>query len=90
MLTDMKDLLNLQPEANLHLAETKCDSATVYQGDFLALQKDTVSLPDGQQATREYLRHPGAVVILPVFDDGSVLLERQFRYPLNQIGRAHV
>ena len=85
MPADMMEVLNLQPEANPQLAETKINSATVYQGDFLALQKDTVSLPDGQQATREYLRHPGAVVILPVFDDGSVLLERQFRYPLNQV-----
>ena len=38
-------------------------------------------LPDGSEATREYIRHPGAVAIVPLFDDGRMLLERQFRYP---------
>ncbi|MDN8949280.1 NUDIX hydrolase, partial [Staphylococcus aureus] len=54
-------------------------------GAFMKVHRDTVMLPDGRQASREFIRHPGAVVILPVFDDGSVLLERQFRYPLNQV-----
>src|SRR5450631_4237078 len=67
------------------LNETKVDSALVYEGDFLKVQRDVVRLPDGKTAAREYIRHPGAVVILPLFDDGSVLLERQFRYPLNQV-----
>lgn len=68
-----------------HLKENKVDSALVYDGHFLKVQRDTIRLPDGKQAVREYIRHPGAVVILPLFDDGSVLLERQFRYPLNQV-----
>jgi ADP-ribose pyrophosphatase len=42
---------------------------------------DRVRLPDGSEAGREYIRHPGAVAIVPLFDDGKVLLERQFRYP---------
>lgn len=70
---------------DLHLKEHKVDSETAYEGHFLKIQRDTVRLPDGKHSTREYIKHPGAVVILPVFDDGSVLLERQFRYPLQQV-----
>lgn len=67
------------------LIETPLESALAYRGDFLKVQHDLVRLPDGQTATREYIQHPGAVVILPVFEDGSILLERQFRYPLQQV-----
>jgi ADP-ribose pyrophosphatase len=48
---------------------------------LLEVHRDQVRLPDGTQAVREYIRHPGAVAIVPLFDDGRVLLERQFRYP---------
>jgi ADP-ribose pyrophosphatase len=68
-----------------HLKETRIDSESVYDGHFLKLQRDTVSLPDGSISKREYIKHPGAVVVLPVFDDGSILLERQFRYPLDRV-----
>ncbi len=68
-----------------HLKESQVDSALAYDGHFLKVQRDTVRLPDGKTTAREYIKHPGAVVILPLFDDGSVLLERQFRYPLHQI-----
>jgi ADP-ribose pyrophosphatase len=68
-----------------HLTEVKIDSKIVYDGHFLKVSSDTVRLPNDGSAAREYIRHPGAVVILPVFDDGSVLLERQFRYPLNRV-----
>ncbi len=68
-----------------HLKETRIDSTVAYDGDFLNISKDTVRLPDGKSATREYIRHPGAVVILPVFADGCVLMERQFRYPLDRV-----
>lgn len=70
---------------DLHLKEHKVDGDVAYDGHFLKIQRDTVRLPDGKQSTREYIRHPGAVVILPVFDDGAILLERQFRYPLQQV-----
>ncbi|HWV62243.1 MAG TPA: NUDIX hydrolase, partial [Oxalicibacterium sp.] len=66
-----------------HLKEIRVDSALAYDGSFLKVQKDVVRLPNDSLATREYIRHPGAVVILPVLDDGTILLERQFRYPLN-------
>ena len=68
-----------------HLKETQIDSALVYDGHFLKVQRDTIALPNGKHAAREYIKHPGAVVILPLFEDGTVLLERQFRYPLHRV-----
>jgi ADP-ribose pyrophosphatase len=68
-----------------HLKETQKDSRRVYEGHFLKVQKDTIVLPDGKESTREYIKHPGAVTVLPLFDDGSVLMERQFRYPVGQV-----
>ncbi len=68
-----------------HLTETEISSELVYDGTFIKLRNDRVLLPDGSETTREYFRHPGAVVIVPVFDDGRVLLERQFRYPNHQV-----
>jgi ADP-ribose pyrophosphatase len=53
----------------------------VYDGRLLKVYRDRVRLPDGREGAREYIRHPGAVAIVPLFDDGNVLLERQFRYP---------
>jgi ADP-ribose pyrophosphatase len=68
-----------------HLIETRIDGELVYDGHFLKVQRDTIELPDGQHTKREYVLHPGAVVILPLLDDGTVLMERQFRYPLHQV-----
>ncbi len=68
-----------------HLKETLVSGELVYDGSLLKVRRDTVSLPDGKLTTREYFRHPGAVVVIPVFDDGSVLLERQFRYPPDRV-----
>jgi ADP-ribose pyrophosphatase len=56
----------------------------VYAGKLLRVQRDVVRLPDGKETVREYIRHPGAVAIVALFDDGRVLLERQFRYPLRR------
>lgn len=70
---------------NRHLKETQITSVVAYDGHFLKVQRDTVKLPDGKSTTREYIKHPGAVVILPLFDDGMVLLERQYRYPLGRV-----
>ena len=67
-----------------HLAEKKISGEGIYDGIFLKMKRDTVSLPDGQHAVREYLEHPGAVAILAVLDDGRILLERQYRYPIAQ------
>ncbi len=67
------------------LTETELDGQTVYEGSFFSVRKDRVRLPNGSVAAREYIRHPGAVVVLPLFDDGTVLVERQFRYPLKRV-----
>lgn len=68
-----------------HLIETKVSSEVVYRGHFLEVRKDQVALPDGSRVGREYIVHPGAVVILPMLDDGRLVLERQYRYPLQQV-----
>ena len=74
-------LPELQPA---HLREVGIDSTTVYQGHFLHAVRDTVLLPDGSHALREYIKHPGAVMVIPVLDDGRVIVERQYRYPLQR------
>ena len=68
-----------------HLTETRLDSQMLVQGNFLQVRRDTVRLPNGQPATREYVVHPGAVMIVPLLDDGRVVMERQFRYPVGQV-----
>jgi ADP-ribose pyrophosphatase len=68
-----------------HLKEVKIDGELAYDGNFLKVSRDRVKLPDGKITQREFIRHPGAVVILALFDDGRVLLERQFRYPNGQV-----
>lgn len=67
--------------AHKDLTEGRLDGEQVYDGALLKVYRDRVRLPDGREGAREYIRHPGAVAIVPLFDDGSVLLERQFRYP---------
>ncbi len=67
------------------LTETRIDGEIAYDGGFLKLARDRVRLPNAAVASREYILHPGAVVILPLLDDGRVLLERQFRYPLGRV-----
>jgi ADP-ribose pyrophosphatase len=69
----------------MDLTEKKIDGKVVYDGHFLKVQRDNIALPDGKLTAREYILHPGAVVILPLLDDGTVLLERQFRYPLDRV-----
>ncbi len=70
---------------NDHLVETKISSEQVYKGSFLNILRDTVLLPNGRQATREFIVHPGAVVVIAMLDDGRVVLERQHRYPVGQV-----
>jgi ADP-ribose pyrophosphatase len=64
-----------------HLIEHRLDSEQVFKGRLLDVRRDRVRLPDGHEATREYIVHPGAVLIVPQLDDGSLVVERQFRYP---------
>ena len=68
-----------------NLVETQVESREIFDGRIMHVFKDTVKLPNGALAAREYMRHVGAVCVVPLLDDGSVLLERQFRYPVGQI-----
>jgi ADP-ribose pyrophosphatase len=72
-----------------HLTEIKLSSIELLKGKFLNAFRDTVRLPDGDTATREYVVHPGAVMIIPIIEDSAgvirVVLERQFRYPVGQV-----
>lgn len=68
-----------------HLRETQVDSTALFQGAFLHALRDTVRLPDGSHAQREYLLHPGAVMVVALTDDGQVVMERQFRYPMGRV-----
>jgi ADP-ribose pyrophosphatase len=72
-------------DSDAHLRETTVHSERVWQGRFLDVRRATVALPDGQHTTREYIVHPGAVMVVPILDDGRLLLERQFRYPMDRV-----
>lgn len=67
------------------LTEHRVAGSRVFDGELLKVHRDTVRLPDGTQGCREYIRHPGAVAVVALFDDGTVLLERQFRYPHGRV-----
>lgn len=68
-----------------HLNEARVLSERVFDGAFLNVYRDTVRLPGGGTAHREFIRHPGAVMIVPMAGDGRLVLERQFRYPLGGV-----
>lgn len=66
------------------LSEQELSTKQVYRGRLLDVREDRVALPNGKEATREYIVHPGAVVVVPLLDNGDVLMVRQFRYPLRR------
>lgn len=66
------------------LTETGLSSETVFQGKLLHVKRDKVLLPNGSETGREYIVHPGAVLVVPVLDNGHLVFERQFRYPLKK------
>lgn len=68
-----------------HLSELKIGSEDILKGSFLQVRRDTVRLPDGTAAQREYIVHPGAVMIVAQLSDGRVVLERQYRYPVQAV-----
>lgn len=68
-----------------NLTETTLTSEEIFDGQVVHLYKDTISLPNGKPATREVIRHVGAVAIVPMTEDGKVIVERQFRYPLDRV-----
>jgi len=72
-------------DRDAHLIERRISSERVFDGKLLHVRSDRVRLPDGGTATREYIVHPGAVLVVPVRDDGRLVVERQFRYPLDRV-----
>jgi len=72
-------------QVDAHLREHKVSSQELLRGHFLHAFRDTVRLPDGREALREYVRHPGAVMIVAQLEDGRLVLERQYRYPVQSV-----
>ena len=70
------------PAGDSHLREERISGEDIYGGIFLKMKRDKIALPNGEEAVREYLTHPGAVAVVAILDDGRVLLERQYRYPI--------
>lgn len=78
--------MSQQPSsADQHLIETTLSSEILAQGNMLTVRYDKARLPNGQVSGREYVIHPGAVVVVALTASGEVVLERQFRYPLKQV-----
>lgn len=75
----------MNDDEDAHLVETKVASEVAFRGKLLEVRSDRVKLPDGGIATREFVVHPGAVLIVPLLDDGRLVLERQFRYPVGRV-----
>jgi ADP-ribose pyrophosphatase len=71
--------------SSARLVELKVDSEVVFDGKLLHVRRDTVRLADGTFAAREYIVHPGAVLVVPVLADGRLVVERQYRYPLGRV-----
>ena len=72
-------------EAYAHLWETQTERQEIYDGVILHVVRDTVTLPNGKEATREVALHNGAVAIVPLTEDGCVYMEKQFRYPMGEV-----
>ena len=68
-----------------HLTERRLGGTTLVSGGFLELRRDDVLLPDGSHATREFIQHGGAVAVVPLLDDGRLVLVRQYRYPVAKV-----
>lgn len=68
-----------------HLRERTVASEQAWRGHFLDVRRDTVALPNGHHATREYIVHPGAVMVVPVLDDGRLVMERQHRHAMGRV-----
>ncbi len=68
-----------------NLREVKVGTEDIFSGVILDVKRDTVELPNGHRTIRELIRHVGAVCVVPVMDDGRVVVERQYRYPLDRV-----
>ncbi|MBQ3072953.1 MAG: NUDIX hydrolase [Oscillospiraceae bacterium] len=67
------------------LLETRLDGETIFDGKILHVELDTVRLPNGKSASRELIRHVGAVCILPLTEENEIIVERQYRYPVDEV-----
>ena len=85
MTTPSPVLPALDPSADPQLREDGIKGTQVYRGHFLDVRRDEVRLPDGALSQREYIVHPGAVMIVPLLDDGRLVVERQYRYPVGRV-----
>ncbi|WP_291010456.1 NUDIX hydrolase [Hydrogenophaga sp.] len=72
-------------DSDPHLREEPLGRTELLKGHFLHVVRDTVRLPDGAEATREFVLHPGAVMVIALLDDGQVVLERQYRHPMQRV-----
>ncbi len=72
-------------EAQSCLREEPRSRTELLRGHFLHVVRDTVGLPGGGEATREYVLHPGAAMVIGLLDDGRVVMERQYRHPMGQV-----
>ncbi len=68
-----------------HLVEAGLASEVVFSGKLLEVRRDRIRLPNGAEATREFVVHPGASLVVPVLPDGRLVLERQYRYPVRRV-----
>jgi ADP-ribose pyrophosphatase len=73
------------PPVSPGLQEHTLSSELAFKGVFLRLRRDVALLPDGSTGPREYIIHPGAAAIVPLLNDGRILIERQFRYPVGEV-----
>jgi ADP-ribose pyrophosphatase len=71
--------------APVHQIERFVSGEQVFKGKLLDVRRDIVAMPDGAHATREYVVHPGAVTVVPLLDDGRLVMERQYRYPVGRV-----
>ncbi len=76
---------NGTPPADDHLTEHRLSTELIHDGLFFSLHRDRVRMPNGAEALREYIVHPGAVMMVPIADDGRLVMERQFRYPMHRV-----
>ncbi len=76
---------NLQIFESKELIETSLEARVVHHGRFLTIRDDVVELPGGYSAKREFVEHRGSAMIVPVCDDGNVVVENVFRYPIGQV-----
>jgi len=67
------------------LVEQTLESTSIFQGNLLRVYLDRVSLPNNSTSSREWIAHPGACAVVPIFEDGSIMLVKQYRHAVEQI-----